>query len=165
MLNFNPNYRTSDKVWIYTSPAPFSEDQQLLLKKLSETFLNQWESHGAAVRGGVEVLYNHFIIVIADNCDGHLCGRAQDAQVRLMKEMEEAAQCSLLNRMLIGYKLSNSAVKVNTLQDFGTYLQTIENPDKLIVFDTTVTNYGDFVTRFEAPLSTTWMNRFLSVLS
>jgi hypothetical protein len=164
MLSFNPNYRPSDKVWIYTSDRPLTENQLSIIKDLSGTFLNQWESHGAPVRGGIEVLYDHFLVVIADHCDGHLCGRAQDAQVRLMKELEEAAKCSLLNRMLIGYKSAQNEVTVSTLQQFSTALQAYEKPEKLIVFDATVTNYGDFVSRWETELNTTWMSRLLPMV-
>jgi hypothetical protein len=161
MLSFNPTYRQSYKVWIYTAAKPFSENQLSGIAQLSQAFLNQWESHGTPVRGGIEVVYDHFLVIIADDCDGHLCGRAQDAQVRLVKEIEEFTNCSLLNRMLVGYRDNAGEVRVASLHEINTVIQSTEEPEKMIVFDNTVTNYGDFVTRWETALENTWLNRLL----
>jgi hypothetical protein len=161
MLSFNPNYRTTDKVWIYSAAVAFTAEQISVISKISTAFLNQWESHGSPVRGGVEILYNQFVVVIADDCDGHLCGRAQDAQVRLIKELEEVTGCTLLNRMLVGYRNASNEVQVTTLQQFSTLLQSVDEPEKIIVFDNTVTSYGDFLTRWETGVVNTWMNRLL----
>ena len=98
-------FKSTDKVWIYTSSEAFSDAQIAIIDGYATNFLHGWESHGASVKGTVKILYKRFILIAADDCDGSMCGRAQDAQVKLMKALEEELQISLLDRMLIAFKM------------------------------------------------------------
>jgi hypothetical protein len=159
MLLLNKTIKPSTKVWIYTSQSALQATQLEQLNALSQTFLNSWESHGAPVEGGIEILYNRFVVVYADDYDGHLCGRAQDAQVRFIKEIEPILGVSLMNRMLVAYKTDKGEVEALPMSEFSSYVKTIANNGDLTVFDNTITSIGEFNSKWETNLSNTWMAR------
>lgn len=159
MLLLNKTIKPSTKVWIYTSHSSLETSQIEQLNGLAQQFINSWESHGAPVIGGIEILYNRFVVIYADDCDGHLCGRAQDAQVRFIKEIEPILGVSLMNRMLVAYKTDKGEVEVLPMNEFSSYIKTKADNANITVFDNTITSMGEFNSKWETSLSNTWMAR------
>jgi hypothetical protein len=110
--NFSPN----NKVWIYISN--YSIDQLLhnnLNKKFNDFFVD-WKSHGEKIKGEFKVIDNYIIALTATVINGSMCGRAVDAQVRLMKELDQEFQLDLLNRNKMAY-LSEEKIKIFDFKD------------------------------------------------
>ena len=162
MSLLNKSLKPTYKVWVYTSSSEFNAAQIEQINQLAHSFTSSWESHGDPVIGGIEILYNRFVFIYADDCDGHLCGRAQDAQVRFIKELESNLNLELLNRMNIAYKMAHKSIEVLPMTQFSALLKTIENSNDLIVYDNTVANFSDFETKWELPIAQTWMARLLN---
>lgn len=162
MSLLNKSLKPTNKVWVYTSSKEFNAAQIDQINQMAHSFSSTWKSHGALVIGGIEVLYNRFVFIYADDCDGHLCGRAQDAQVRFIKELESSLNLELLNRMNIAYKIAYKTIEVLPMPQFSALLKTIENSNDLIVYDNTVANFSEFESKWELPITQTWMARLLN---
>lgn len=157
------NFKTSDKVWIYTSPKQFTSEQKDAILSKAEVFLGGWESHGSKVKGEIGIAYNHFIVVVADDCDGSMCGRAQDAQIRFIKELGEELALDLMDRMQLAYRKEiEGDVEVKKMLDFKASIAAGEIDENTIVFNNMVTNYGDFTTNWEVPLKESWHIQLLA---
>jgi hypothetical protein len=159
MLLSNNTLKPTYKVWVYTSSNAFTSENVDQIYQFAQQFLSSWESHGAPVIGGIEILYNRFVVIYADDCDGHLCGRAQDAQVRFIKEIEPILGVSLMNRMFVAFKTDKGEVEVLPVSEFSSYVKTIANNGDLTVFDNTITSISEFNSKWETNLSNTWMAR------
>lgn len=162
MSLLNKLLKPTYKVWVYTSSTEFNANQIEQINQLADSFTGSWESHGSPVIGGIEILYNRFIFIYADECAGNLCGRAQDAQVRFIKDVESNLKLELLNRMNIAYKIAHKSIEVLPMTQFSTFVKTLDNSDELIVYDNTVANYSEFESKWELPISQTWMSRLLN---
>lgn len=155
------NFKSSDKVWIYTSPTKFTEDQKDLILAQGKKFLQEWESHGDKVKGEILIAYDHFIVVIADDCGGNMCGRAQDAQVRLAKELSNELGIDLLDRMQIAFRTDENEVNVKKMPSFMDEIKAGKVTKETIVFNNLVASVGDFEASWEVPLKESWHARLI----
>lgn len=157
------NFKASDKVWIYTSPLRFTAEQKDIILRRADEFLKGWESHGSLVKGEIGVLYDHFIVVIADDCDGDMCGRAQDAQIRFIKELGIELGLDLTNRMQLAYRLEESdrSITVKEMALFKKEIQAGRIGANTIVFNNMITTVGEFESKWEVPASESWHAQLL----
>ena len=126
------NYQSLDlesKVWIYTAERDFTTQDIEIINSKATTFIADWESHGKSVKGLIEIRYNRFIFIFADDQGDKLCGRATDSSVRFIKELEQEIGLSLMDRMLLAYKdgeiiTTTSLVGFQQLINDGTITET-----------------------------------------
>jgi hypothetical protein len=154
-------FKASDKVWVYTSPQKFSQEQKDTILSSAQHFLNSWESHGDKVKGEIGIAYDHFVIIIADDCGGSMCGRAQDAQMRFIKEVGEEIGQDLTDRMQLAYKVAEDAVAVKPMPAFKAEIANGGINGDTVVFNNMVTTYGEFGDKWEVPLVESWHKQLL----
>ncbi len=158
------SFKSSDKVWVYTSASEFTDQQKQLLLQRAQGFLDSWESHGDKVKGEIGLAYDRFIIVIADDCGGNMCGRAQDAQVRFIKEVEGELGVELMDRMQLAYKSDKdpNKVLVKKMPDFKAEIQLGRITPETIVFNNMVTTFGEFSEGWETQLKNSWHRQLMN---
>ena len=154
--NMLDEFKATDKIWIYTSSVEFSDSQIAIIDGYATNFLHGWESHGSSVKGTVKILFKRFILIAADDCDGSMCGRAQDAQVNLMKALEAELQISLFDRMIIAFKNDEGKVDVTPMNNFQELLASNTFSKDTIVFNNMITHVGEFAEKWEVPVRDSW---------
>lgn len=164
MNNDYIQYPDNAKVWIYQSDRHFNEDEKKHIQIRIDDFIDTWESHGNMVKGTFTILYDAFVVLFVDEQGDTMCGRAQDASVKLMKELEQELELSLLDRMNQSYKEGEKAVLVK-LNDFETLYNDNKINDETIVFNNTITTKKEFDTTWELPLKNSWHKQLVNVVS
>ncbi len=101
-FNSLPN---QSKVWMYQADRLLTDQDKKVIYEIAEVFLNQWESHNIPVKGSIDALNNFFVRIAAFTDEPNMCGRAQDAQVRLAKEIELELGIELTNRLLLAFEI------------------------------------------------------------
>ncbi|GAB4248355.1 MAG: hypothetical protein Kow0079_00480 [Vicingaceae bacterium] len=152
------------KVWVYTSNKPFDEDDINYLNVRLDEFIDSWESHGKLLKATYTIEYNHFIILFVDEEGDRMCGRAQDAQVKLMKEIEQELEIELLNRLNLPYKVGDK-VEVVDMNIFTQKLQKGEINENTIVFNNMITRKLEFDNNWEVPLKDSWHKQLMETVS
>ena len=118
------------KVWVYISSLPVNDS---LLEKFNirfKNFFSGWKSHGQMINGRFSIKNKHLLLVAANVNGSDLCGRAVDAQLRFIKELDKEFEMNLLDRNKMAY-YSNEKIE---LFDFKDLKNLIEN--KQITKDT-----------------------------
>lgn len=157
-------YPDTAKVWVYQANRILDEDEVNYIKVVLDDFTSSWESHGKLLKGSFDVFYNLFIVLFVDEDGDTMCGRAQDASLKIMKELEEQLEVSLLDRMVQAYKKDNKVVAA-TMAEFTKLIEEKEIDENTIVFNHTVTNKKDFDEKWEVPLKDSWHKQLLVVNS
>lgn len=153
-------YPDSSKVWVYQSDQPFSEDELNYLTVRLDDFVSSWESHGSLLKATFQVFHQLFVVFFVDEEGDAMCGRAQDASVRFMKELEEQLEVSFLDRTVQAYK-KDDKVEVFRLADFQALVESGELSEQTVVFNNTVANKLSFDESWEIPLKDSWHNQLL----
>ena len=144
------------KAWVYTSNQEFTGDQLADIEKYATVFLSQWDSHGKRVKGCFQVINNRFIAVFADTEGDTMCGRAQDASVKFMKELEEILGVKLMDRMLVAIN-RNGNIETLPFQELRNKLGSGEIYNSTNFYNGLITNKAEFLTDWERPIEGSWL--------
>lgn len=148
------------KVWVYQSNEALGETEKEKIFEIGYFFLDQWESHNLPVKGSIEVLHDRFIVVSAFSDEDSMCGRAQDAQMRLIKELEEVIDRKLTDRMLVFYE-EDEQVKSFHFSELSELLAANKITSETIVFNSQVNSKETFEKEWKGALKDTWLSRFV----
>ncbi len=157
-------YPDTAKAWVYQANRILDEDEVNYVKVVLDDFTSNWESHGKLLKASFDVFHDLFIVLFVDEDGDTMCGRAQDASLKLMKELEAQLEVALLDRMVQAYR-KDGKVLVATMQEFSDLIAEKEIDENTIVFNNTITTKADFDAKWEVPLKDSWHKQFLVVNS
>lgn len=152
------------KAWVYQSDRLMDEDEVNYIKVVLDEFTAGWESHGEMLKATFEVIDHLFIVLFVDEQGNTMCGRAQDASVKLMKELESQLELSLLDRMVQAYKKDDKVIPVS-MNGLTELIENKEVNEDTIVFNNTITTKKEFDTAWEVPIKDSWHKQLLVVHS
>lgn len=110
LINMLPaDFADSARVWIYQSSRPFSEKEVLEINEQLYHFYSQWEAHGAPVKGWAKLLFDQFVVIMADETDVHVSGCSTDSSVRVIKSMERQYKVNFFDRMMLTFLIKDKA--------------------------------------------------------
>ena len=148
------------RVWVYKSALPFTEEQRALMLVRGSAFVHSWATHGTALLGAVEILYDRFVVLAVDEQRVAASGCSIDTSVRFVQDIERELGLSLTDRMVVIYE-NGDAIKSCRVPEIDQLLKSGELTADTMVFDDLVATKGDLDARFRLPLSQTWMARYL----
>lgn len=125
----------------------------------ANSFLNTWESHGIAVQGSIDILQGLFVRVAAFTDEPSMCGRAQDAQVRLMKGLETELKIELTNRMLLSFGEEGTEHIVH-MQDLNAGIQQGEIAEETLFYNNLVTSKVEFQSNWKQTAGESWLKSY-----
>jgi hypothetical protein len=151
----------NSKVWIYQSSRPLTDKESEEIKVYGDRFIANWAAHGKELHAAFEVFYNRFIVLFADESQVQASGCSIDASVHFMKDIQNAYQLDLFDRMNITYKIRNQidSLRMNDFQEALSKGQLTENT---VVFNNLVETKGDFEKLWEVPLKESWHKQMLA---
>jgi regulator of protease activity HflC (stomatin/prohibitin superfamily) len=149
------------RVWIYQSSRELSDAEAAEIRQKADAFAEKWTAHGKAMRAAIEVLYNRFIVVFADERQAMASGCSIDSSVRFIKQLEGDYNIALLDRMNIAYKEGDKVQGVH-LTRFREMLAQGLLDENTVVFNNLVSNKADFDKGWEVPLKESWHKQLIS---
>jgi hypothetical protein len=148
------------KVWVYQSNLELTDSDLAQIKEIGDFFLGKWESHKLPVNGSIDVYDNRFVVISAFSDEDAMCGKAQDAQMRLIKELEEVVEGKLTDRMLVFYQEEN-ILKSFHFSELEQLLSDNKITSETIVFNSLVATKKEFKDSWKVAIKNTWLNQFL----
>lgn len=146
------------KVWIYQSNRPFGEQELKEIEEQLYQFYIQWTSHNRPVKGWAGVLFNRFIVIVADDTMDRLCGSAVDYSVHLIKSLERQYRVSLLDRMLLAF-LVDGSVQLLPLNQVAYAIAQGKIVQETIYFNNTVTTKAAMMQHWMIPVKNSWIGK------
>jgi hypothetical protein len=145
------------RIWIYQSNRELSENEISEMKKLAEKFVNEWTAHQLTLHASFELFYGIFLVLAVDENRNDASGCSIDKSVHFIRLMEKQFKISLLDRFNIAFR-RNGKVEVKSLKDFLTLFKNEKLNDTFPVFNNLLTTKADLKTKWEIPLSESWVN-------
>ncbi len=150
------------RVWIYQASKEFTNSELELFENKSNSFLNQWTSHGHAMDTTIEILHKRFVIIAVDEQTASASGCGIDKSVRFIQDMEKELKISLLDRMQVAYKTGDKVLACS-LQDFEKLYYSKQVDENIIVFNNMVSTKAELVSSWELPLKNSWQMKKLAL--
>ena len=164
--DLSPNSR----VWIYQSNRELNDQEVSQIQDAGKRFIANWATHGTALHAALEVFYNRFIILFADEAQVKASGCSIDSSVHFMKEVEKAFGVDLFDRMQIAY--SNEQIskgtnkqKVETIHmnDLRSQLESGEFSEDVYIFNNLVATKAELESSWNIPLKDSWLFAYLII--
>jgi hypothetical protein len=148
------------RIWIFQSASPVAEALVPSVDQGLYSFVAQWKSHGAPVKGDAIFLESHFIIFAADERFASVGGCSADTLHQLIAEVNKVTGCDFFERLLIpvefqdGWQFLSKKAILQKIQA-GTL-----SPDAKML-DHTVSTLRDWQDYWVKSIQSSWLNRFL----
>lgn len=148
------------RVWIYQSSRAFTEEELPRLEQQLQTFVQRWVSHNRQLRAFAGVFHQRFIVLMVDESLAGASGCSIDASVHFIKQLEQAYNISLFDRMTFAYK-DGDAVITAPREEFARLYAEGKISDETLVFDNLVDTKGAFDKAWVKPLGESWHKRMV----
>jgi len=146
----------SKRIWIYLCDKKIVGDLFNSIANECTLFINEWNAHGSKLDSSFKILYEHFLVFEVNEELHQASGCSIDKQLQLVKKLEKDFNISLLNRLLVAYRLNNEII----VKTAGEVKQAVKNnllSSDTITFDISITDSELFETEFEKPISLSWL--------
>jgi hypothetical protein len=150
----------NSRVWIFQADREFSADETTSISNELLQFVDNWLSHGSLLKAHYKMLHNRFIIFFADEDGDNMCGRAIDASIRFIKELEKKYSVSLLDRSHVAY-IKNDNVYACTLDELGQRIEAGKITPDTEVFNNLVSTKEEFDNHWTVPLAKSWHRSYI----
>ena len=152
---------SGSRVWIYQSDRAFSEAESAAINTAISDFVSQWLAHKAKVIGDGRLLYDRFVVLVADEEKLQVSGCSIDSTVRFIKDLGAKYNVNFFDRFYTCY-WDNDRIEGTDFEIFKTKLAQGLISEDTIVFNNLVHTIDDLNTQWQVPLSKSWHSKFLT---
>ena len=150
------DFSQESRVWIFQSNRAFTEQEATIIKGQLADFCKQWRSHGRSVKGWGDVLFQRFVVMMADEDVRHVGGCSTDTMMRMIQEFETRFSITLLDRMLLTFLVDGHPQPLPYAQVKYALAEGHIETDTLL-FDSTVQTLQGLQTKWLVPLNQSWL--------
>jgi hypothetical protein len=152
-----PNdFHPDSRIWIFQSERYLSAQDIQDIDELLQPFIAQWKSHGDRVKGYATILYNRFILLMADESETMVSGCSTDGAINIIKEIENKFQLQLFNRFNLAFLINDSLIQLPLTAVPQALKDGNLQPDTPY-FNNTVLTKQEFENNWLIPLENSWL--------
>ncbi len=152
------------RVWVYQSNRSFTPQEIAGIEPKLKDFVNQWTSHKVGVEGDGAVLYNRFIVLMADEEKVKLGGCSIDSSVHFIKGLEKEYGLNFFDRWNIAYLQGGIVLSCNR-PEFEKLVEEGKVTDDTIVFNNLVSTKQQLQTSWQITYGKSWLKNLAPVNS
>ena len=156
---FAPNSRT----WVYQASRNLTETEAAELKTLAAGFAAEWNSHGAPLKAGADVLYNRFLIMMVNEDAGSASGCSIDSSVQQIRSIQQKLNINLLDRMDLAYLNSDNELEAIHASKISDVFEHGALTEESTVFNNMVTSKTELENNWRIPLAKSWASSRIKV--
>ncbi len=150
------DFSDESRVWVYQSSRAFIEKEAAEVNEQLYQFYNQWETHGAPVKGWAKLLFRQFVVVMADERMNAVSGCSTDSSVRVIKSLERQYDVNFFDRMMLTF-LRNGKADMLPFNQVQYALEkgfiSMDTP----LFNNTITTKAELLENWLIPLKDSWL--------
>src|SRR5919206_4309582 len=151
----------SARIWVFGSDRPVSGPAAERLLGEVDRFLGQWRAHGAPLRSARLWAENRFLVVGVDQSDANASGCSIDGLFRALQLLERDIDARIVGGGRVYYRDQAGVVQSASRAELVDLIaRGVIGPDT-VVFDTSITDLGEWRGRFEQPARKTWVGELL----
>lgn len=156
------DFHPSSRVWIYQSSRLFALGEALAIEDMMNAFVEEWNSHGAKVKGYANLLFGQFVVLMADETQAGVSGCSTDSSVRLIKNIEQSFQVDMFNRQSLAFVVKEKVEIIPLAQVKYAFENNFIN-EKTIYFNNVVLTKGEMLNNWLQPIKDSWLAKKLGV--
>lgn len=156
------DFPENSRVWVYQSNRPFSDKQAVEIEEQLKHFYLQWVVHGQSLKGWAGLLFNRFIVMMADESNFEVSGCSVDSAQRVIKSIERQYDAKLFDRLSITF-LVNGKPEVLPFNQVQYALDNGHIKGDTLLFNNLVDTRNQLINSWLQPLSESWLNEKVTI--
>lgn len=152
---------TNSRIWIYQAAQPLNELSKNILSDNLNSFLTQWESHGATLKSSWKLFYDLFIIIAIDESYHAASGCSIDKSVNILKHMESELGIELLGKNKIALIKENAILQYD-LKEIRNLVKVGELTSNSIIFNNLASNITELTNNWKIQAGQSWLSRYFN---
>lgn len=156
ITSINNQLSAQSRTWVYQSNRKFTDSESAIITNRIKDFVAQWTSHKMGVTGYGELLFNRFIILMADENHVEVGGCSVDSSVHFVRSLGNDFQVNFFDRWLIAYK-QNDEVITCPRAEFEKLVESGQVNDETIVFNNLVQTKAELETKWQLAYKDSWL--------
>ena len=144
------------KVWIYQSNRLFTESEAATVTHKINEFVKAWTAHKLQVSGAGVLLYNRFIVLMADESQVGVSGCSVDASVHFIRAIGQEFEVNFFDRWNIAYKKDEEVLSCPRAE-FEQLVEQGAITDNTTVFNNLVQTKAELETKWEITYKDSWL--------
>jgi hypothetical protein len=150
------DFAPDSRVWVYQSSRLFALSEALHIEDLLTNFSENWQSHGAPVKGYGNLFYGQFIVLMADEHATGVSGCSTDSSVRLIKQIEQLFKVNMFDRTSLAFEVNDKIQLLPLAQLQYAIDNNFINPDT-IYFNNLVQTKEELENNWMIPVKDSWL--------
>lgn len=158
LVDFN-TLSDNSRIWIFQSALPLDAVAGNQLLQSVHWFINDWTAHQQSLTASAEIRDNYFLVVAVDEAVAGASGCSVDKLFRFVQGFERENGIRLTERnQVVLHGAPATALPLDTVVE---RLKSGLMSADTAICDVTVESLGAYRSRFVAPVSQTWLSRYL----
>lgn len=158
----NKDFSPQSKVWVYQASRLLSIGEAFAAEEMVNDFVEEWKSHGDAVKAQGLVIFGYFVILIADESQTTVGGCSTDSSVNFIKKLGEKFGVDFLDRKQLAFVL-NDTIQILPFEQVEYALEhNFLFPDT-IYFNNLVATKADLENNWIIPVNKSWLAQKIAV--
>jgi hypothetical protein len=150
------DFNNNSRVWIYQCNRLFSLSEALQIEDLLEKFTESWQSHGAKVKGYVNLFFGQFIILMADETATGVSGCSTDSSVRLIKNIEQDYNVNLFDRQMLAF-IVKERIQLLPMEQLSYAFENEFINTSTLYFNNIVETKKELLNKWIIPVKESWL--------
>lgn len=158
MQDLFPQLPANARVWVYQSNRVFTAEETSQIQQAIDQFVAEWSSHSRDVIAAGALLYNRFLVLVADETEFTVSGCSIDSSVAFVKQLTQQYQVDFFDRMQVAW-IAGEEVHSADRVGFEKAMATGDITEDTIVFNNMITTKDQLITSWQIPLKDSWHAR------
>ena len=152
----------SSRIWIFGSDKPVIGAAADRLLGEVDRFLESWRAHGEPLRVGRLWRDNRFLVVGVDQSTANASGCSIDGLFRSLQSLEREIGARLVGGGRVFYRDHDGAAQSVAREELDGLVASGAVGSNTVVFDTSLTDLGEWRGKFEQPARKTWVGELVT---
>jgi hypothetical protein len=152
----------ASRIWIFGGDRPVTGEAAERLLGEVDRFLEEWRAHGDPLRCGRLWADDRFLVVGVDQSDANASGCSIDGLFRTLQQLERTIGARLVGGGRVYYRDHGGVAQCVSRAELDALVAKGEVGPDTAVFDTSITDLGEWRERFELPARKTWVGELLA---
>ncbi len=151
----------ASRVWVFASdPALPAAAAKTMLSGV-DSHLKEWKAHGEPLTVSREWIEDRFLVVAVDQTHTGASGCSIDGLFRVLQQLENSVHASLVGGGRVYYRDHHGVIQAVGRGDIDRLVHEGEITKDTVVFDTTLSDLGDWRRKFERPARESWVGELI----
>ncbi len=151
----------SSRVWIFGSDRPVTGEAAEQLLGEVDRFLDEWRAHGDPLRCGRLWTDDRFLVVGVDQSTANASGCSIDGLFRRLQGLEKTIGARLVGGGRVYYRDHSGVAQCVARAELDDLVAKGDVGPDTTVFDTSITDLGEWRAKFEQPARKTWVGELM----